>query len=174
MKVLPQNGGKYGVQPVGVASVDDTVIRIAPIHIDTGMSAYASQQVVANLRTGGKVNGVILVVTSRGVRIFKPPTGKGASKSFDHFICQSATVTHCNEQGYALVTLGDDGYARAFSIPGLRELGALRITSHLDPRRLSEAIITNSGDILGWVGPAETALLNVWGRGLLLYGYFHL
>jgi syntaxin-binding protein 5 len=168
MKIVPQNGGKYGVQPAGVVLVDDTVIRIAPLQIDTGATAYASQQIVANLRTGAKVNGVILVVTTRGVRIFKPPTGKGASKSFDNFICQSAAVTQSNEQGYALVTLGDDGYARAFSIPGLRELGALRMNSYLDPRRLSEAIITGTGDILGWVGPAETALLNVWGRGLLL------
>jgi len=57
---------------------------------------------------------------------------------------------------------------RAFSIPALREIGAARINNSLDPRRFNEAIITASGDILGWTGPAEAALMNVWGRGLIM------
>jgi syntaxin-binding protein 5 len=38
----------------------------------------------------------------------------------------------------------------------------------LDVRRFSEATITSTGDILGWKGPAEMALINVFGRNLQL------
>jgi syntaxin-binding protein 5 len=168
LKILPGNGGRYSAQLAGVTSVDDRVIRIAPIQVDNGHPAYASQQAVANLRSGAKVNGTLIVVTHSGVKIFKPPVGKGASKSWDNFTCQSAAVSSFEGNGYALITLGDDGYARAFSIPGLREIGAARVTDALDPRRFSEAIITESGDVFGWTGPAETALLNVWGKGFVL------
>ena len=35
----------------------------------------------------------------------------------------------------------------------------------LDIKRFSEAIITSTGEIVGWTGPSEIALLNVWGAG---------
>jgi syntaxin-binding protein 5 len=168
LKILPQNGGKYGVKFVGIVNLDDRVIRISPLQSDTGHAAYASQQAVASLRNGAKVNGTLLAVTQSGVKIFKPPTGKGASKSWDNFVCQSAAVSHSSNGGYALVTLSDDGYARAFSIPALREIGSAKVTDALDPRRFSEAVITATGDVFGWVSPAETALINVWGKGLVL------
>ena len=63
LKILPQAGGRYGVQPAGVVAVDDRVVRIAPIQAEIGHTAYATQQSVANLRQGAKVNGVLLVVT---------------------------------------------------------------------------------------------------------------
>jgi hypothetical protein len=168
LKILPQNGGRYGAQFVGAVGVDDRVIQISPLQVDTGHAAYASQQAVASLRSGAKVNGTLLVVTQSGVKIFKPPTGKGASKSWDNFVCQSAAISQSGEKGYALITLSDDGYARAFSIPALREIGSAKVTKVLDPRRVNEAAITATGDVFGWVSPAETALINVWGKGLVL------
>ena len=44
-------------------------------------------------------------------------------------------------------------------------MGAVRINDTLDPRRFSDAIITDAGDIFGWTGPSEIAALNVWGAG---------
>ena len=44
-------------------------------------------------------------------------------------------------------------------------MGAARINDTLDPRRFSDAIITDAGDIFGWAGPSEIAALNVWGAG---------
>ena len=35
----------------------------------------------------------------------------------------------------------------------------------LDKGRISSTIVTHSGDIIGWTGPSEIALLNVWGTG---------
>lgn len=35
----------------------------------------------------------------------------------------------------------------------------------LDKTRLSNSIVTRSGDIFGWTGPSEIAMLNVWGTG---------
>jgi syntaxin-binding protein 5 len=169
LKILPEAGGRHGVHFAGVVAMDDRVIRIAPMSADTGCPAYASQQAVANLRTGLKVNGVLLAVTEGGARIFKPASSKGAHKNWDGFACLSASVTRFEDRAYALVGLFADGTARAFSIPALREIGSAKVSDILDRGRLREAVITASGDIFGWTGPSETALLNVWGTGLVVY-----
>jgi syntaxin-binding protein 5 len=167
-KVIPA-GGRYTVQLAGVASHEGRIVRISPLSADSGYPAYATPQVVAALREGRKVNGVLLVVSEQGARISKPATSKGAHKTWDNFVVQSAAVSNCEDIGIALVTFSDDGIARAFSIPALREIGGARLSDKMDPRRAGEALITNSGDILGWCGPAEAALVNIWGRGLTLY-----
>lgn len=167
-KVIPQ-GGRYSVQLAGVVAHDGPVVRIAPISADSGSPTYASQSAVAGLREGRKVNGVLLVVSEHGARISKPVSTKGAHKSWDGFVVQSAAVSRCDEDGLALVTLSSDGIARVFSIPALKEIGGARLNDQLDPYRANEALITSSGDILAWSGPAETTLLNIWGRGLVLY-----
>jgi hypothetical protein len=168
-KLLPEPSGRYRVEFAGAISLDDRVIRIAPINADTGSAAYASQEAVAKLRQGGKVNGVLVVITSSSARIFKPATNKGANKTWDVSLCQSASVTRFEDKSYALVGLFGDGTARAYSIPALKEIGSTKISPPLDQRRLNEALITGSGDILGWTGPSEIALLNVWGTGLILH-----
>jgi syntaxin-binding protein 5 len=108
-----------------------------------------------------------LQVTEAEVRIFKPAAGKGAHKSWDDFLCESAHVTHFELHGYALVGIFGDGSTRAYSIPGLKELGAASLPM-LDKPRISSTIITPSGDIFGWTSPSEIAMLNVWGTGLPL------
>ena len=164
-KLLPESSGRYTVSFAGACSLDDRVIAICPIHADSGRPAYASQSVVSSLRTGTKVNGVLLAVTVSGARIFKPATHKGASKTFDQILCDSAAVVRYADLGYALLGLFGDGYARGFSIPALKEIGAVKVDSVLDIRRFSEAIVTSTGDVFGWKGPAELALINVFGTG---------
>jgi syntaxin-binding protein 5 len=66
--------------------------------------------------------------------------------------------------GYAIVGVFGDGTTRAFSIPSLKELGVARLPM-LDKGRISSTIVTHSGDIIGWTGPSEIALTNVWGTG---------
>lgn len=168
-KLLPEPSGRYRVEFAGAVSLDDHVVRIAPINADNGSDAYASQEAVARLRQGGKANGVLIAVTSSGARIFKPATNKGAHKTWDVALCQSASVTRFEDKGYALVGLFGDGTARAYSIPALKEIRSIRICPPLDPHRLNEALISSSGDILGWTGPSEIALLNVWGTGLVIH-----
>lgn len=97
-------------------------------------------------------------------RIFKPATSKGAHKTWDDFLCDSANVTNFEDRGYALVGLFGDGTTRAYSIPALKELGIARL-SMLDKSRASSTIITNSGDIFGWTGPSEIAMIGAWGTG---------
>lgn len=168
-KLLPDPSGRYSVQYAGSSSLDDKVIRIAPLTAETGRPAFATQTSVANLRNGIKVNGVILAVTQSGARLFRPAAHKGAHKTFDEFLCDSATVVRYEEMGYALLGLFGDGYARAYSIPALKEIGAIKVSGIFDVRRFPEAIITNTGDILGWKGPAEMALINVFGTGRNLF-----
>jgi hypothetical protein len=140
---------------------------LAPINSQSGAFAYATQNAFGNLRNGFQVNGVIIAVTASEARIFKPATHKGAHKSWDEFACMSAAVSRVADGGYALVALFQDGTARAYSIPALREVGAAKIGNILDRNRLGEAIVTETGDVFGWTGPSETATINVWGTGLV-------
>ena len=156
------------MQFVGSTTLDDPVVAISPVNIDSGGGAYASQSAVSNLRNGRKVNGVILVTTQTGARIFKPAAAKGAHKYWEDTFCDSATVVEFEGRGSALVGIFGDGRARAFSIPGLKEIGQTQINNVLEMPRVPEAIITNSGDIVGWTGPSEIAVLNVWGTGQTL------
>lgn len=167
-RLLPEAGGKYAAKFAGACSLDDKIIRICPMYTETGRPAYASQTAVANLRTGSKINGVLLGVTTSGARLFKPATNKGAHKTFDQFLCDTAMVVRYEEVGFALLGLYGDGCARAYSLPALKEIGAVKVSDVLDVRRFSEATITSTGDILGWKGPAEMALINVFGHGLQL------
>lgn len=136
------------------------------MNAETGAPAYATQAAVAGLKSGQRTSGVIVVVTTSSAHIFKPASSKGAQKTFDNFLCDSATVARFQDQGYALIGLFGDGRARAYSIPALKEVGNAKIDQKLDIRRFGDAILTETGDIFGWTGPSEMALLNVWGAGL--------
>ncbi|OJD34771.1 snare-dependent exocytosis protein [Diplodia corticola] len=167
-RMLPGADGRYRCEFIGAVMLDDKVIRIAPISADSGAPAFATQRAFAGLREGIKVNGVLVAVTQSGARVFKPATNKGAHKSWDEFLCDNAAITRYEDQGYALVGLFGDGCAKAYSIPALKEIGSTNISHVMDVRRFADATITASGDILGWVGPAEMALINVWGIGQYL------
>lgn len=162
-KILPEARGGYAVKLAGVVSLDARIVSISPIEADSGEPAGATQDVVARLRNGHKVNGVALVVTRSGVRIFKPASAKGAQKNWDEFICDSATVVKDLAMGYVLVGLFGDGCAKAYSIPALKQIASSSVSDFLDLRRFSEAVITPTGDIVGWAGPSEIATLNIWG-----------
>ncbi|KAL1953139.1 hypothetical protein VTO42DRAFT_3553 [Malbranchea cinnamomea] len=165
-KILPTSSG-YSASFVGSCSLDDRVISLCPMEAETGNSASAFQSAFANLRTGLRVNGVVLAVTPSGCRIFKPATAKGAHKNWDDFLCDSATVVKTAD-GVSLVGLFGDGKVRAYSIPALKEINSSQVSNILDVRKFGDARISPSGDVLGWTGPSELAVLNVWGAGLPL------
>lgn len=166
-KIVPSGSG-YSASFVGSSSLDDRVLSIYPIDAETGNSAHASQSAFSSLRVGHRVNGVLLAVTPSNCRIFKPATSKGAHKNWDDFLCDSATVVR-TLNGISLVGLFGDGKVRAFSIPALKEINSLDVSNILDVRKFGDARISSSGDVLGWTGPSEIAMLNVWGAGLPLY-----
>ena len=164
-KLLPESTGGYTVKLVGTCTLDEKIISLSPINTDSGDLAAATQDVVASLRSGARINGVLLAVTATGARIFKPAAAKGANKSWDQFLCYQAAVIKFEAYTYALVGLFGDGCAKAFSIPGLKEIASTNVTHILNVQRLSEATITPTGFIFGWTGPSEIAVLNVWGTG---------
>ena len=123
---------------------------------------------MGGLQSGHKVDGVLVATTVSSAHIFRPAHSKGASKTFDHYFCDAATVARYEDRGYAIVGLFGDGTARAFSIPALKEIGSARVNHVLDTKRFNEAIVTPTGDILGWAGPSEIAIVNVFGAGVSL------
>ncbi|KAL8691682.1 MAG: hypothetical protein Q9218_003157 [Villophora microphyllina] len=164
-KLLPESHGGYSVRFAGSTAMDDRIIRIAPLDAELGDPAEATQAAVAGLRNGLRVNGVLLVVTRSGVKVFRPPAAKGASKTWDEVFCDNAAVVRYQAAGYALLGLFGDGSARIYSIPALKQIAATSISHILDVRRFADATITPTGDIIGWTGPSEVAMLNVWGTG---------
>lgn len=105
-----------------------------------------------------------MLVTQKEIRIFKPAGSKGASKEFDDVLCEAASVAELELQGVAIVTFMGDGTARAFSIPGLKDLGKSNLPL-LDSSRRSQTTVTQTGDIFGFTGPSEMAVVHVWGTG---------
>ncbi|KAH8886476.1 hypothetical protein GQ53DRAFT_796815 [Thozetella sp. PMI_491] len=162
-KLLPSGQG-YSAKLAGVVGFDDKVVAICPIVADTGRPAVATGPVVASLRDGQQINGVLVVVTQSEVRIFKPASSKGASKSFDDVLCDAASVTEFELHGFALVALFGDRNARAYSLPGLKEIGRAPMNM-LDPTRTTAGIVARTGDVFGWTGPSEFSILPVWGTG---------
>ncbi|SPO05232.1 related to SRO77 - polarized exocytosis by regulating SNARE function [Cephalotrichum gorgonifer] len=163
LKLLPSGEG-YAVKVAGVVSFGDSVVSISPIVADTGKPAAATGPVVAGLRNGQQVNGVLVVVTKTEIRIFKPASSKGASKSFDDVLCDAASVTELDYRGTVVAAVLGDGSTRAYTIPALREIAKAQLPP-LDPTRRSATLFTENGYIFGWVGPSELALLHAWGFG---------
>jgi len=163
IKILPAQGGRYTVTPAGSTTCAGTVKLIHPQHANSLTAAHARPQAVAGLRDGFKVDGVLIVVTENEARIFRPTSAKGAHKTFDNALCHSAAVVKYQERGLALLGLFGDGTAKAFSVPGLREITSLRIDGMLDVKRFQDAVVTERGDIIGWTGPSEIAQINIWG-----------
>lgn len=145
---------------------EDAIVSISPINSESGSPTFATGASVAGLQSGHRTSGVLVVTTSSSAHIFRPASAKGASKSFDNYLCVSATVSRFEDRGYALLGVFGDGQARAFSLPALKEVGSAPVTHVLDSRRLNAAIITPTGDIFGWTpSPSQIAMLNVWGSG---------
>ncbi|KAJ6105830.1 hypothetical protein N7512_009347 [Penicillium capsulatum] len=169
-KILPASNGTYTAAYAGSSAMEDKIIALIPIDAESGGTASATPSTVGGLRSGLKINGVVIAVTASGCRIFKPPTAKGAQKTWDDYLCDSAAVVKSEGRGYSLVGLFGDGNARAFSIPALRDIGCTKINHITDMRRLPEASITPTGSVLAWVGPSEVGMFSLWGSGNKVYG----
>ncbi|ETN37850.1 uncharacterized protein HMPREF1541_07473 [Cyphellophora europaea CBS 101466] len=170
-KILPSSSGRYSAAFAGVTQIsDDRVVSLDPIDAVSGSPASATGTAVGGLQQGRKVDGSIVACTMGSAHIFRPAHSKGASKTFEGGFCDSAAIARHGDRGYGLVALFGDGTMRVFSLPGLKEIGGQRINHILDTKRFSEAVITGTGDILGFTGPSEVALVNVFGTGLSLPG----
>lgn len=105
LRLLPEAGRGYTIQPVGTTSIDGKIISLSTLNADTGAPADASQSVFAELRNGVNLNGVVLAVSNSGAKIYRPAAAKGAHKSWDEFACHAANVVHFGSHGYVLVGL---------------------------------------------------------------------
>ena len=165
-KIIPDASGRYAVQFAGSVALDSRINHIFPINADTGSSAVATQTGLVSLRSGTRTNGAIVIVSPTSVHIARPSTSKGAHKSFDAFFCDAAGLVRYHDRGQALIALTGDGYARAYSIPALKELAPpIPLSATLDVRRFPEARITPTGHIIAFTGPSEVAVLSVFGTG---------
>jgi syntaxin-binding protein 5 len=106
----------------------------------------------------------MISVTQTEIRVFRPASSKGASKDFDNVFCDAANVAEFELHGWAVVGIFGDRTARAFSIPGLQEIGKANLPM-IDTSRLTNAVVTQTGDAFVWSGPSELAVVHFWGTG---------
>lgn len=104
------------------------------------------------------------LVTQSEIRIFRPANSKGASREFDNILCDAAAVAELELQGFAIVGVFGDCTTRAFSIPALKDLGKADLPM-IDPSRITQTVVTPTGDVFAWTGPSEMAVIHVWGTG---------
>ena len=119
-KLLPEQSGGYAVHFAGMTTLDNKIISLCPLNVENGEPALATQDAVASLRNGARVNGVLLAIAEQGARIFRPATAKGAHKSWDDFICYSANV--CRYATSMLIGIADHQIRIAY----IRTCGHLR------------------------------------------------
>ncbi|CAI4219613.1 unnamed protein product [Parascedosporium putredinis] len=136
-KLLPAGEG-YTVKVAGVVDLGSPIVAICPIVADTGKPAVATGPIVAGLRGGQQVNGILVVVTQTEIRVFKPATAKGASKSFDDILCDAAAVT---ELDYRDTIVTENGYV--FGWHGPSELALFHVWGLGDALANSADIIIN-------------------------------
>ncbi|KAI0974694.1 lethal giant larvae like, C-terminal-domain-containing protein [Xylaria arbuscula] len=163
LRILP-SGSSFKAELAGIANLGDEIVSICPIVADTGKPAAATGYAVGGLREGRHVNGLLVVVTQTEVRIFKPATAKGASKSFSDCLCSAAAVTEFELHGMALVGIFGDRRTRAFTLPGLKEIGNAPL-SMIDGSHISNSLVTEDGEVVCWTGLSELAVVQVWGTG---------
>ena len=142
-----------------------------PLDVESGAYAYASQQAASGLGVGRVTTGVFVAVSSSGAKVFKPASSKVAHRTWEHMLCCSAAVVEFEGRDLVLVGLFGDGFSRAYSLPGLKEIAAARLDSCVDISRLSEALFASSGEIFAWTGPSELAAFHIWRTGKELYAY---
>ncbi|KAK0673656.1 lethal giant larvae like, C-terminal-domain-containing protein [Cercophora samala] len=163
-RLLP-SGQSYTAKPAGfIKTSPDRVISLNPINSETGLPATATGQAVAGLRSNIQTPGVVVAITQSEIRIFKPASNKGASKSFDDQLCDSARVIHPPNLPPSIVCLFGDRTTRAYAIPSLKELGRASL-SMLDPSRTLSSVISKTGELIAWNGPSEIAVMPVYGSG---------
>ncbi|KAK4203516.1 lethal giant larvae like, C-terminal-domain-containing protein [Triangularia verruculosa] len=164
-RLLP-SGNSYTAKPAGhiKTSSSDRVISLNPINSETGSPATATGPSVAGLRSNMQTHGVLVAITQSEIRIFKPATNKGASKSFDDQLCDSARVVHPPNLSPSIICLFGDRTTRAYAIPSLKELGRVSLAM-LDPSRTLSSVISKTGELIAWNGPSEIAVMPVYGSG---------
>lgn len=167
-KILPDSSGRYTVAPAGSTSLDDRIVHLHPLNTVTGHPAYATPGAVASLRSGVQTPGVLVAISNTSIRIFRPTSARGVHRSFENTFCHAAGVTRCNND-WAIVGLFGDGTAKSLTIPGLKEIGSVKVGDILDVKRFGEAVVTGMGDVVAWTGPSEVAVMNVWGRPEPMY-----
>lgn len=73
-------------------------------------------------------------------------------------------MTEFELHGFAVVATFGDRTARAFSLPGLKEINKASLPM-LDATRTTSTIVACTGSVIGWAGPSELVVIPVWGTG---------
>ncbi|QBM85848.1 Lethal giant larvae(Lgl) like, C-terminal [Metschnikowia aff. pulcherrima] len=171
-KIVPQRSGAFeavfadktlglnyrSADPTGESGID----RIMPVHATTGESAVATLETFQRLGQSILVPGLVVISSTRDLRVLKTPKQKLAHKVVDETCVASGIVTFRNK-GAALATVTKSGFIKLFSLPSLSDIADVKIPSEVF-KRLKESLesgaaltssVLYSGEIFLKVSPSE-------------------
>lgn len=129
-KILPE-GAKFKASFAGAFVFDEAPIKLLPVNADNGEMAYATPNAVGGLREGQQVNGMLVCVGKTNARVIRPTNHKMTHRTWDD-TCMAASIVEEEDKGIILACMMNTGKIRAWSLPHLKEIGSLDLSSTFD------------------------------------------
>ncbi|GMM37689.1 putative Rab GTPase-binding protein [Saccharomycopsis crataegensis] len=174
----PNSRSRFQIKFLSCVDADNSKIRnIIPINADNGASAVAKTQEFAQLGSGVLIKGLILTVSSFGIRLFKSPTHKSANVNFQNSnsgeivtadICRVRPVNDMSiSSGEVTVmsVLFENGQVKFLSIPSLNEITTLALNCRLNRAFATQSTVLLNGDILIRNDKTEGSLVHITRSG---------
>lgn len=167
LRIVPRQGGSYGVQPVGVFNVAaEPIIKLQSINMAKGSLGTANPQDMALLPQGVVIPGSLFACTATEARIFEQPHSKITHKKLG-FNCLSVGLSYVREgESMTATFLTDIGKFKVMAVPSLRDMASAPSPVILSSKYSKESVITSTGDIVIRQSLTRAALIRVWGRGV--------
>ncbi|ODQ81574.1 hypothetical protein BABINDRAFT_6256 [Babjeviella inositovora NRRL Y-12698] len=182
-KILPDREGRYMARFVGLALSEGSAIHsITTLNAETGESAAALLKHFETLGAGVVVPPMIIVASSRSVRVLRGLKTKVAQRSFDVRVLGCGTVTvHVDlsrdpanptytPRTAVVLTLVDS--VRVLSVPELRDLQTLSLPFGVSAADAAYNVtVLPCGDVVLRKSATSVALVSILGKGITQHTY---
>ena len=169
-KILPEVGGRFGVQFVEVIRSNDhgSVLEIEAFAKDTHMSCSATIAKMQALSKGLPVAGYVSVSGLNDVRILKMGKSKESHKSFKYPLAATGVSTvpilspkEGRKFKTVLTTLLVNGDIKIFSVPDLKELKSSHSPAPVHSQYIRGSSVLSNGEVAVRVSQYKMTLLTI-------------
>lgn len=167
LRIVPKQGGSYGVEPVGVFNVaPDPIIKLQSINMARGSLATATPQDMSLLPQGIVIPGALFASTATEARIFDQPHSKITHKRLN-FVCLAVGLSYVREgESMTATFLTDTGKFKVMAVPSLRDMASEDCPVPVSLNYSKETVIASTGDVVVRQSLTRAALVRLWGRGV--------
>lgn len=130
--------------------------HIIPLNANNGDTAVARTQEFAQLASGILIKGLIITVSSFGIRLLKSPTHKSTNRNFDEtseIISANISRVHSANpdapmETTVLTVLFANSTVKVLSIPSLVDISTLKLQYPLNKKYAAQSTVLLNGDIV--------------------------